>query len=87
MLNLRRALVLVLNVATWAGLLLWSARILSSGGWTLVDGMIFIGLVFGTPWAVLGFWNAVIGLWLLHGIRDPIRAVAPYLQPPRGPFH
>lgn len=84
MLNLRRALVLVLNVATWAGLLLWSARILSSGGWTLVDGLIFIGLVFGTPWAVLGFWNAVIGLWLLHAVRDPIRAVAPYLAAAQG---
>ena len=84
MLNLRRAFVLVLNATTWVGLLLWSARILSSGGWTLVDGLIFLGIVFGTPWAVLGFWNAVIGLWLLHGVRDPIRAVAPYLEAGKG---
>ena len=27
---------------------------------------------------MLGFWNAVIGLWLLHGVREPISAVAPY---------
>ncbi len=70
MLDLRRALVLSLNFATWAGLLLWAAGILSVNGWTLVDGLIFLGIVFGTPWAVLGFWNALIGLWLLHGARD-----------------
>src|SRR5262245_37659651 len=33
----------------------------------------------GTPWAVLGFWNALIGLWLLHFRRaDALSDVAPY---------
>ena len=27
-----------------------------------------------TPWTVLGFWNAVIGLWLLHGRTDGHRS-------------
>lgn len=84
MLDLRRALVLSLNLATWAGLLLWAAGILSVNGWTLVDGLIFFGIVFGTPWAVLGFWNALIGLWLLHGARDSLHAVAPFLAAAKG---
>src|SRR5690606_13590361 len=32
----------------------------------------------GTPWTVLGFWNALIGLWLLHGRKDPLGLVAPF---------
>jgi membrane glycosyltransferase len=29
---------------------------------------------------VLGFWNALIGLWLLHLHRDGLQAVAPFLR-------
>ena len=78
-LNNRRAIVLTLNVVTWAALMLWAASILSAGGWTLVDFVLFICFAFGTPWSVLGFWNAVIGLWLLHWANDPLEQVAPFL--------
>ncbi len=78
-LNRRRIVVLVLNVVTWAGLLVWAASVLSAGGWTWVDCVLFGCFVLGTPWSVLGFWNAVIGLWLLHGVRDPIGEVAPFM--------
>src|SRR5690606_31201321 len=30
------------------------------------------------PWTVLGFWNAVIGLWLLRGRRGGLAEVAPF---------
>ena len=30
------------------------------------------------PWTVLGFWNALIGLWLLHFRKDALAEVAPY---------
>ena len=33
----------------------------------------------GSPWTVLGFWNAVIGLWLIHGPGDPVAEVAPFV--------
>ena len=33
---------------------------------------------FGTPWTVLGFWNALIGLWLLHFRKNAMAEVAPY---------
>jgi membrane glycosyltransferase len=74
----RRRIVIALNVFTYL-LLLWGAsRVLGYGGWTPVDVIMMICFAVGTPWTVLGFWNALIGLWLLHGHKDPIAEVAPY---------
>ena len=78
-LNRRRIFVVGLNVVTWVALLAWAASILGSGGWTAVDCVMFWCFVLGTPWSVLGFWNAVIGLWLLHAVKDPIAEVAPFM--------
>lgn len=76
----RRLIVLVLNVSTF-GLLLWAAvNVLKVGGWTVVDTAVLIAFAVGSPWTVLGFWNSVIGLWLLHGARDPLTKVAPYAK-------
>ncbi len=75
----RRALVLTLNIATWLGLMTWAASILAAGGWTLTDRVLVLGFMLGTPWTVLGFWNAVIGLWLLHGRAARLPDVAPFL--------
>ncbi len=75
----RRRLVLVLNVASYLALLLLAATVLGAGGWTVVTSIMFACFAIGTPWTVLGFWNAVIGLWLLHGARDAITQVAPYM--------
>jgi membrane glycosyltransferase len=78
-LNRRRRIVLGLNLITYAFMLWWAGRILGAGGWTLVDGVLFVCFALGTPWAVLGFWNALIGLWLLNvGGTDAGSAVAPY---------
>ncbi|MFJ5370066.1 glucans biosynthesis glucosyltransferase MdoH, partial [Bosea sp. CER48] len=74
----RRLLVLVLNLATLASLLAGLAHVLGAGGWTFVDVVIFVAFLFGAPWTVLGFWNAAIGLWLLHGGGGGIREVAPF---------
>ena len=49
-----------------------------AGGWTLVDAIMLVCFVAGTPWAVVCFWNALAGLWLLHVHPDPIAAVAPF---------
>jgi membrane glycosyltransferase len=78
-LNRRRRIVLGLNLITYAFMLWWAGRILGAGGWTWVDGVLFVCFALGTPWAVLGFWNALIGLWLLNvGGTDAGSAVAPY---------
>jgi membrane glycosyltransferase len=75
----RRRIVLGLNVLTYALLLWWAGAILGAGGWTWVDVGLFACFALGTPWAVLGFWNALIGLWLLHFRgKDARPDVAPY---------
>jgi membrane glycosyltransferase len=77
-LRARRWLVLTLNLATLAGLLYGVSLVLGAGGWTAADVVIFVALLFGAPWSVLGFWNAAIGLWLLHGAKDGLEQVAPF---------
>jgi len=74
----RRVIVGGLNVALYVALLYWAGTILGAGGWSVVDILLFLCMIFGTPWAVLGFWNAVFGLWLLHGGGNAMREVAPF---------
>jgi membrane glycosyltransferase len=76
-LALRRTIVLVLNAVTWTLLLFWAASILASGGWTGPDVAILVCLALALPWPVLGFWNAVIGLWQIHGRRNPALVLQP----------
>lgn len=78
-LNARRAGVLIVNFVTWLVLLGWFASILASGGWGLIDTVLFVCFALGTPWTVLGFWNAVIGLRLLAGGGRCLDGVAPFL--------
>lgn len=75
----RRFLVLFLNLIMLALLLAGLARVLGAGGWSVADVAIFIAFLFGAPWTVLGFWNAAIGLWLLHGKADGLAEVAPFV--------
>jgi membrane glycosyltransferase len=74
----RRLIVFVFNAITYAGLLWAAAIVLAAGGWTMVDSVLFALLALGTPWAVLGLCNALIGLWLLHGPKDPLALAAPF---------
>jgi membrane glycosyltransferase len=74
----RRQIVFALNLVTYAALLWAAAKVLGAGGWTWVDVVLFICFAAGTPWTVLGFWNAMIGLWLLHFHKDSLAEVAPY---------
>ncbi|XBO36875.1 glucans biosynthesis glucosyltransferase MdoH [Alsobacter sp. KACC 23698] len=74
----RRQIVAVLNLATFAALGLALASVLGAGGWTVVDVLMMLCFVMAAPWSVLGFWNAVIGLWLLHGRRDGLAETSPF---------
>jgi len=78
MLARRRLLVVVLNVSTYLLLAALAWKVAAWNGWTLVDAVMYACFLLGTPWTVLGFWNAVIGLYLLHVAKDPISQVAPY---------
>ncbi|MGE0052602.1 MAG: glucans biosynthesis glucosyltransferase MdoH [Hyphomicrobium sp.] len=75
----RRLGLLVACVAIWTALGGWFASIVSSGGWTLIDCVLLICFLVGTPWAVLGLCNAAVGLWLRHGARDGLTEAAPFL--------
>ncbi|MGI9409471.1 MAG: glucans biosynthesis glucosyltransferase MdoH, partial [Hyphomicrobiaceae bacterium] len=70
-------IVIGLNVVTYIAMMAVAAVVLSSGGWDWIDGVMLVAFAIGLPWTVLGFWNAVIGLYLLHGVRDPLKVVAP----------
>jgi membrane glycosyltransferase len=78
LLHRRRALVLSLNILTYAAILAVLARVLGAGGWSWPDVALFAAAAIGAPWTVLGFWNALLGLWLLHGVRDGLGRVAPF---------
>jgi membrane glycosyltransferase len=74
----RRRIVFALNAATYAALLVAAVRVLGSGGMTPLGVVLLLAFGAGTPWTVLGFWNALIGLWLLHARRNAMAEVAPY---------
>lgn len=74
----RRRIVMALNVVTYAALVYAFSAIAGANGWTLIDMLMLLCVVVATPWTVLGFWNSLIGLWLLHSGRDARTAVAPF---------
>jgi membrane glycosyltransferase len=73
----RRAVVAALNAATMAGLLWLAAAALSPGGYGFLDCMLLGLFAVTLPWTVVGFWNAMIGLWIMQFTRDPIALVFP----------
>jgi membrane glycosyltransferase len=77
-LRLRRIVVLAVNAATCLALAGWMASVVGAGGWTSVDVLLFGCFLVMAPWTVLGFWNALIGLWLLHGRRNGLEQAAPF---------
>jgi membrane glycosyltransferase len=74
----RRWLVFVLNIVTYAGLMVWAGVVLAHGGWSVLDTVLIVAFAVGTPWTVLGFWNSVIGFWVLHTSKNPMTTVAPF---------
>lgn len=79
----RRLLVLALNLGAIAVLAYFMARVLGDDGWSALDMGIFASFVIGTPWTVVGFWNAAIGFWLLHFSSSPVAQVSPFLKAAR----
>ena len=76
----RRWFVLALNVATYAAMMWIAGLVVGHDGVNWLDGILLVAFAIGLPWTVLGFWNAIIGLYLLHGRRDPVRDVAPFAE-------
>lgn len=76
----RRLLVLGLNFTTIVALGVTMGHLLSPGGWTIVDVGMLIAFVSTLPWISIGFWNALIGFFILHFSRDPAGFVTPSLR-------
>ena len=81
----RRALVLVLNVATFAALFAAMLAILSHGGLLVPEWIMLAAFCVTLPWLTIGFWNAILGLWLgrRHG-AGAAAVVTPALARIRG---
>ncbi|MBD8665440.1 glucans biosynthesis glucosyltransferase MdoH [Rhizobium sp. CFBP 8752] len=80
----RRRIVLALNLATIAGLGYVVYRLLSPDGIDGAEAVMLIGFMLATPWTVLGFWNAVIGVVLQHGPGDPSKSIYPFYPQGQG---
>ncbi len=65
------------TLATMAAALIAMARVLGTDGLTPSDVVLLACFAAMLPWNVIGFWNAVVGLALLCGRRDPIGHVLP----------
>ncbi|MEQ8964911.1 MAG: glucans biosynthesis glucosyltransferase MdoH [Azospirillaceae bacterium] len=58
------------------------AGVLRPGGWTVIEIAMIALFAANTPWIVIGFWNAVIGLVLLARRRDALAAILPGVARP-----
>ncbi|MGU3492471.1 glucans biosynthesis glucosyltransferase MdoH [Xanthobacteraceae bacterium A53D] len=76
----RRLVVLALNLASWAVVALLAAHLAGQAGWRAVDIILFLCVLMATPWMLIGFWNAAIGLLLTHGLRNGMARAAPFLK-------
>jgi membrane glycosyltransferase len=76
----RRLLVAGLNAASWIWLALIMARLVGAGGWSWLPILIMILFLAGLPWALMGFWNAVIGFVILRLVRDAASHTNPCLR-------
>jgi membrane glycosyltransferase len=69
---------------TMAGLIWLAVIALSPGGFSAVDLALVVLFAVTSPWYVIGFWNATIGLLIMRFARDPVAAVMPVADRVRG---
>ena len=79
-LGMRRALFATAVTVSSAAALLLLAVILSGDGLGLVDMAMLVCFALTLPWTMIGFWNAVIGLLVMHLSADPIGLGCPPIR-------
>jgi membrane glycosyltransferase len=77
MLYRRRALFWALVTLTVIGLGAWLAAVLRPAGFGPIEILMLVAFLANAPWIAVGFWNAAIGVVVLHLARDPLAAVIP----------
>src|SRR5262249_11027882 len=80
----RRAMFAILFAITMAASLALAAMALAPGGWGLLDMVALVLLAVVLPWMVAGFWNAVIGFFIMRFAADPATEVLPPIERVRG---
>lgn len=80
----RRVVFSTLVIGTSLALLALMAGALFTEGVDAVGIGILLAFSLTLPWTTIGFWNAVIGFWLMHFTRDPAGLVAPHLRSIKG---
>lgn len=77
---LRRLAFAGLVLGTLAALTAAMVALLSYDGMSGLDWVMLAAFLVSSPWTVIGFWNAVIGVCVLHLARDPQRLIAPFAR-------
>lgn len=80
MLANRRRFVFTLNALSYIAILSALGNVLGAGGWTIIDALLLLSFSIVLPWSLLGFWNSLIGFWLLRYVRNPLDKVAPFAR-------
>ena len=75
----RRLIMLALVVGTVGALVALLTRVLSFDGLSPLDFVIIFCFAITAPWNVIGFWNAVFGLVLLHMSQRGLELAAPHV--------
>ena len=73
----RRAVFAALVLSTVGALFALTGYALSAGGFGLADGVLLLLFGLTMPWAVIGFWNGIIGFFVMRFARDPVASVNP----------
>lgn len=71
----RRLIFLLLNIVTLGAFAAMMLKMIVDGGMTVSEWLIGLGFLLTVPYAVIGFWNSAIGLWLLHARPGVVRAM------------
>jgi membrane glycosyltransferase len=66
----RRLFYCLLIIATIALLAGWLVSITAKNGIGFLEAIIIAAFLIYSPWLVIGFWNSLIGLFVLHGFED-----------------
>ena len=78
--GLRRAVFAALVLTSIGAALGAFAWLIGRDGLGVLDWLMLACLALTLPWTIIGFWNAVIGLVILHTRRDPAGYVTPMLR-------
>ncbi len=78
--GLRRAVFAALVLATMTAAFGAFAWLIGRDGYTALDWLMLGCLALTLPWTIIGFWNALIGLFILHTKPDPAGYVTPMLR-------